>query len=83
MYKNRYQSLLKALNEKKQKEEEENKAKLDKEEKRRQKIREKAIDMSQINSKVYEEKAPVPEPVYEAPKLNLVAKHPNRTANHE
>jgi hypothetical protein len=42
--------------------------------------------MSQINSKVYEEKAPIPEPVYEAPKLNLVAKNPvpvNRTSNHE
>jgi hypothetical protein len=30
--------------------------------------------MSQINSKVYEEKAAIVEPVYEAPKLNLIAK---------
>jgi hypothetical protein len=42
--------------------------------------------MSQINSKVYEEKAAIIEPVYEAPKLNLIAKQPstiNRTAVHE
>jgi hypothetical protein len=77
MYKNRYQSLLKAINEKKQRDDEAVLALAEKAEKKKQKIKQKALaQIGDVNSKFLEEKVPVQEPVVEAPKLILVARMP-------